>query len=71
MSSAKRQRKDSKYGFGGKKRHSKSGDAVSSGDMTSFSSRKMKGKGGPGGGGGGAKTQRPGKGRRKAAAGKR
>ncbi|PYH44581.1 EBP2 family rRNA-processing protein [Aspergillus saccharolyticus JOP 1030-1] len=64
---AKRQKKNEKYGFGGKKRHSKSGDALSSGDMRDFSVRKMKG-GSRGGGGGGAK--RPGKSRRAAAKGR-
>jgi rRNA-processing protein EBP2 len=54
----KRQKKDEKFGFGGKKRFRKSGDAMSSGDLKGFSSKKMKG---------GAK-QRPGKARR---AGKR
>ena len=39
----KRQKKDSKFGFGGKKRFAKSGDAASSGDLTGFSSKKMKG----------------------------
>ncbi|SLM38306.1 Eukaryotic rRNA processing [Lasallia pustulata] len=46
----KRQKRDEKFGFGGKKRFSKSGDAVSSGDLRGFSSKKMKGqraKGGP------------------------
>lgn len=51
----KRSKKDAKFGFGGKKRFSKSGDAMSSGDLTGFSSKKMKG---------GAKPQRPGKARR-------
>lgn len=60
---AKRQKKDSKFGFGGKKRFSKSGDAESSADMRGFSNARMKGKGG--GGGGGAK-KRPGKSRRAA-----
>jgi rRNA-processing protein EBP2 len=70
--SAKRQRKDAKYGFGGKKRHAKSGDAISSGDLTGFSTRRMKGKPGPGGGGGGGgKAKRPGKARRQAFAAKR
>ncbi|KAH8672773.1 eukaryotic rRNA processing protein EBP2-domain-containing protein [Tricladium varicosporioides] len=55
----KRQKKDEKFGHGGKKRFKKSGDAVSSGDLRGFSSKKMKG---------GAKS-RPGKARR--AAGKR
>ncbi|KAJ5893494.1 hypothetical protein N7495_005185 [Penicillium taxi] len=50
----KRQKKDSKFGFGGKKRHSKSGDAASSGDLRSYSAKKMKA--------GGAK--RPGKSKR-------
>ncbi|MCJ1256115.1 rRNA-processing protein and EBNA1-binding protein ebp2 [Lignoscripta atroalba] len=39
----KRQKKDEKFGFGGKKRFSKSGDAVSSADIRGFSSKKMKG----------------------------
>lgn len=46
----KRQKRDEKFGFGGKKRFSKSGDAVSSGDLRGFSSKKMKGQkanGGP------------------------
>jgi rRNA-processing protein EBP2 len=55
---AKRQKKDSKFGYGGKKRFSKSGDAESAGDMRGFSAARMKGKGG-----GGAK-KRPGKSRR-------
>ena len=38
-----RKKKDAKFGFGGKKRFAKSGDAVSSGDLRSFSSKKMKG----------------------------
>lgn len=58
----KRQKKDSKFGYGGKKRFSKSGDAESSADMRGFSNARMKGKGG---GGGGAK-KRPGKSRRAA-----
>ncbi|KLJ09534.1 hypothetical protein EMPG_15060 [Blastomyces silverae] len=55
----KRQKKDEKFGFGGKKRFAKSGDAVSSGDLSGFSVGKMKGqkKGG---------AQRPGKSRRAA-----
>ncbi|KAJ5218811.1 rRNA-processing protein EBP2 [Penicillium cinerascens] len=52
----KRQKRDQKFGFGGKKRFSKSGDAASSGDMRSFSQKKMKA--------GGAK--RPGKSKRAA-----
>ncbi|KAL8901400.1 MAG: hypothetical protein Q9207_005212 [Kuettlingeria erythrocarpa] len=39
----KRQKKDAKYGFGGKKRFAKSGDAMSSSDMRGFSVQKMKG----------------------------
>ncbi|KAK0392176.1 hypothetical protein NLU13_1674 [Sarocladium strictum] len=69
---AKRQSKDKKYGFGGKKRHAKSGDAFSSGDLSGFDPKRMKA-----GGGGGrvakgrvTKPQRPGKNRRKAHAGK-
>ncbi|KAL7930535.1 eukaryotic rRNA processing protein EBP2 domain-containing protein, partial [Trichoderma chlorosporum] len=54
---AKRQKKNEKYGFGGKKRHAKSGDATSSGDLSRFNVKKMK-----------AKSSRPGKNRRKAAA---
>ena len=57
----KRAKKDEKFGFCGKKRFKKSGDAMSSGDLRGFSAKKMKG------GAGGAK-QRPGKARR---AGKR
>lgn len=52
----KRQKRDSKFGFGGKKRFSKSGDATSSADMRDFSASKMKGK-----------PKRPGKSRRAAA----
>ncbi|KAJ5558558.1 hypothetical protein N7535_008773 [Penicillium sp. DV-2018c] len=40
---SKRQKKDEKFGFGGKKRHAKSGDAASSGDLSKFSAKKMKG----------------------------
>lgn len=40
---AKRQKKDAKFGYGGKKRFAKSGDAMSSADMKGFSTRKMKG----------------------------
>ena len=66
---AKRQKKDAKFGFGGKKRYAKSGDATSSGDLSSFSSRRMR-SGGPGGAGGAKKggAPRPGKSRRAAAA---
>ncbi|PNY18317.1 rRNA-processing protein EBP2 [Tolypocladium capitatum] len=59
----KRQKKDEKYGFGGKKRHGKSGDAVSSGDLSSFDAKKMKAGGAKGKG---SKAARPGKARRKA-----
>lgn len=38
----KRQKRDQKFGFGGKKRFAKSGDAVSSADMRGFSVGKMK-----------------------------
>ncbi|KAG6259192.1 hypothetical protein E4U24_007291 [Claviceps purpurea] len=55
---AKRQKKNEKYGFGGKKRHAKSGDAISSGDLSHFNTKKMKA---------GAKS-RPGKNGRKAVA---
>ena len=41
--SSKRQKKDSKFGFGGRKRFAKSGDAISSSDLTRFSTKKMKG----------------------------
>ncbi|KAK7757181.1 rRNA-processing protein EBP2 [Diatrype stigma] len=53
---AKRQKKNEKFGFGGSKRHAKSGDAISTGDMSGFSARRMKngdsGGGGRGRGGG-------------------
>lgn len=52
--STKRQKKNEKFGFGGKKRHMKSGDAVSSGDLSNFSAKKMKG----------GASKRPGKSRR-------
>lgn len=52
----KRQKKNEKYGFGGKKRHAKSGDAISSSDMRDFSVSRMKGKVGT--------KNRPGKARR-------
>ncbi|KAF1822337.1 Ebp2-domain-containing protein [Dissoconium aciculare CBS 342.82] len=53
----KRQKKDSKFGFGGKKRFSKSNDAQSAGDMSGYSVKKMKGGGKPG-------KSRPGKSKR-------
>lgn len=43
----KRQKKDDKHGFGGKKRFSKSTDAASTSDLRGFSAKKMKGKKGP------------------------
>ncbi|QIW95300.1 hypothetical protein AMS68_000818 [Peltaster fructicola] len=51
----KRQKKDEKFGFGGKKRFAKSNDAKSTSDMRGYSVTKMKGRGG---------KQRPGKSRR-------
>ncbi|CAO2655182.1 Nn.00g102460.m01.CDS01 [Neocucurbitaria sp. VM-36] len=55
----KRQKKDQKYGFGGKKRHAKSNDAKSSADGRDFSAKRMKGKAS-----GGGASKRPGKARR-------
>ena len=40
----KRQKKDEKFGYGGKKRFGKSTDAASTADMRGFSAKKMKGK---------------------------
>lgn len=40
----KRQKKDTKFGFGGKKRFSKSNDLKSSSDLKDFSAKRMKGK---------------------------
>ncbi|KAL8643189.1 MAG: hypothetical protein Q9228_000174 [Teloschistes exilis] len=54
--SAKRQKKDAKFGFGGKKRFAKSGDAFSTSDLKTFSAKRMKGRKQGG--------QRPGKSRR-------
>jgi rRNA-processing protein EBP2 len=65
----KRQKKDEKFGFGGKKRFGKSTDAASSADASGFSVAKMKGKTGGRGGRGGARggaSSRPGKSRRAA-----
>ena len=45
--SKKRQKKDEKFGFGGKKRFSKSNDAKSSADASGYSAKKMKGGGKP------------------------
>lgn len=67
----KRAKKDAKFGFGGKKRHGKSGDATSSGDLTGFSAKRMKGKGGAPGKAKPYKAARLGKDKRKSAAGKR
>ncbi|KAF8469212.1 eukaryotic rRNA processing protein EBP2-domain-containing protein [Kalaharituber pfeilii] len=58
----KRQKKDAKFGYGGKKRHAKSNDAMSSADITGFSVKANKAKGFSGGG----KKKRPGKSVRKA-----
>jgi rRNA-processing protein EBP2 len=63
----KRQKKDAKFGFGGKKRFAKSGDASSSGDMRGFSTSRMKEGGrsrGGGSGGTGRGAKRLGKSRR-------
>ena len=53
----KRQKKDAKFGFGGRKRFGKSGDASSTADLSGFSEGRMKGRafavGGRGGGRGG------------------
>lgn len=61
----KRTKKDEKYGFGGKKRHAKSGDASSSADLSGFSVNRNRGKA-FGGKGKVTKPTRPGKARRKA-----
>lgn len=60
---SKRAKKNEKYGFGGKKRFAKSGDAASSSDLRGFSVKKMKsgGKRAPTGA-----AKRPGKSRRNA-----
>lgn len=63
---SKRHKKDAKFGFGGKKRHAKSNDAVSAGDLGGFSVKRMKA-----GGAKGKTTPRLGKSKRKAAAGRR
>lgn len=65
---AKRQKKNERFGFGGKKKYSKSGDATSSADLSGFSAKRMKG-GAPKGKT--PKTARLGKSRRKVGAGKR
>ncbi|KAF1815800.1 Ebp2-domain-containing protein [Eremomyces bilateralis CBS 781.70] len=58
----KRQKKDDKYGFGGKKRFSKSGDATSTSDMRGFSAKGMKSN--EFGGSSKVKKARPGKSKR-------
>ncbi|KAJ6261961.1 hypothetical protein Dda_2760 [Drechslerella dactyloides] len=65
---AKRQRKNEKFGFGGRKKFAKSGDAASSGDMSGFSAKGMKRNSFGGSGGGGKKkpAMRPGKSKRQA-----
>ncbi|KAF4585441.1 Eukaryotic rRNA processing [Ophiocordyceps camponoti-floridani] len=62
---AKRQKKNDKYGFGGKKRNSKSGDAVSSADLSAFDAKRMKAAGPRGRAKAAGKATRPGKARRK------
>lgn len=47
----KRQKKNEKFGFGGRKRFGKSGDAISSGDLRGFSVGRMKGRDDAGRGG--------------------
>ncbi|KAF3185601.1 rRNA-processing protein and EBNA1-binding protein ebp2 [Orbilia oligospora] len=61
---AKRQKKNEKFGYGGKKKFSKSGDAVSSGDLTGFNSKGMKKN--SFGSGKKVKAPRPGKSKRQA-----
>ena len=58
----KRQKRDEKYGFGGKKRYKKSSDAISSADMRDFSTKRMKSD--SFGGGKGKSSRRPGKSKR-------
>lgn len=53
----KRQKKDAKFGFGGKKRFAKSNDAKSTSDDRGYSVKRMKAGGKPG-------KQRPGKSKR-------
>jgi len=69
----KRQKRDQKYGFGGKKRFGKSNDAISSGDMSGFTRNNKSGFGRGGGGAGrggrggrGGKAPRMGKSKRAA-----
>ncbi|KAL5614303.1 hypothetical protein BROUX41_004411 [Berkeleyomyces rouxiae] len=71
---SKRVKKNEKYGFGGKKRHLKSGDSMSSGDLSGFSNKRNKAPFSATSAGGGKKktaVQRPGKARRKAIASRR
>jgi rRNA-processing protein EBP2 len=64
-SRAKRQKRDTKYGFGGKKKHSKSNDAKSSGDLGDFSAKRNKASfGAPGPKGKKRAAPRPGKSKR-------
>lgn len=44
QANVKRQKKDAKFGFGGKKRFAKSNDLKSSSDLKDFSAKRMKGK---------------------------
>ena len=60
-SNPKRQKKNDKYGFGGKKRHAKSNDAVSSADITGFSSKANKARQFGSRAKAGVKKKRPGK----------
>lgn len=67
VANPKRQKKNEKFGFGGKKRHGKSGDAVSTGDLSGFSVKRNRTTfGGKAGRKAGGKALRPGKARRKA-----
>ncbi|KAF7562581.1 hypothetical protein G7046_g1565 [Stylonectria norvegica] len=61
----KRTKKNEKFGFGGKKRNIKSGDAMSSGDLSGFDPKTMKA-----GGKSRVTKTRPGKNRRKSMGGK-
>lgn len=71
----KRQKKDEKYGFGGRKRNAKAPDAFSSGDLSGFSVNRNRSRTFSGGVGRKSKskikTPRLGKSRRQAAAVKR
>lgn len=63
-SRAKRQKRDAKFGFGGKKRHAKSNDAISSGQLGDFSSSRNKASFSASRGGKHKTASRPGKSRR-------